>query len=76
MTKEIFAKASKVVDKPSNVKIDIRLCTIMNVLRCRMLNKNSLTIKKCEANQISNQKLGYQARSRSYKLLFKILLLE
>ena len=27
MTKETFAKASKVVDKPSNVKIDIRLCT-------------------------------------------------
>ena len=27
MTKETFAKASKVVDKPLNVKIDIRLCT-------------------------------------------------
>ena len=27
MTKEMFAKALKVVDKPSNVKIDIRLCT-------------------------------------------------
>ena len=27
MTKETFAKASKVVDKPSNVKIHIRLCT-------------------------------------------------
>ena len=27
MTKETFAKASKVVDKPLNVKIDIHLCT-------------------------------------------------
>ena len=29
MTKETFAKASKVVDKSSNVKIHIRLCTIV-----------------------------------------------
>ena len=27
VSKRTFVKASKVVDKPSNVKIDIRLCT-------------------------------------------------
>ena len=31
MTKKTFAKASKVVDKPSNVKIDIRLCTNIHI---------------------------------------------
>ena len=31
VSKRTFAKALKVADKPSNVKIDIRLCTTINV---------------------------------------------
>ena len=31
VSKRTFAKALKVADKPSNVKIDIHLCTTINV---------------------------------------------
>ena len=34
---ETFAKASKVVDKPSNVKIDIRLCTNLYIMVVKSL---------------------------------------
>ena len=37
MAKETFVEASKVVDKPSNVKIDIRLCTNVYIMVVKTL---------------------------------------
>ena len=50
MTKGTFAKASKVVNKPLNVKIDICLCTNKNMIMYTLIMLLHDTVATFQAN--------------------------